>query len=250
MCQSGLVRGELHPPAAVASVLHRARSCGSGLLLLLTLWLPLGRSFLRFWLSFPQETTRNDVSLPAGQIFFTNGCWADDELNMAEQAVVQLQQEIDAIDGEASAGDTGVLGRVADIRTRACFTRACFADSTHCWSCMDASGAGLVSTLVVVATGARRYEERELLMLKLRTVAQSLPGPSGVVDGPRGIKVGKRGGISVKRRECALPEPESDRVRSNLSRSPPGGPWYRGFGEEFHILGTFSMTPLEDDAAT
>ena len=34
-----------------------------------------GEAQLRFFLDFPQEATRNDVTLPAGRLFFTTGCW-------------------------------------------------------------------------------------------------------------------------------------------------------------------------------
>ena len=142
------------------------------------------------------EAQRNDVTLPAGRVFFTTGVWVDEELDLAERAVAQLQQEVDDLEAEQKAADA------------------------------EAAGGNVLDRAKNVRAATLRYEQRDLAMLKLRTVAASLPGPSGVVDGPPGLKVGKRGGMSVKRR----------------------GPWNRAFGEEYHILGTFSMTPLDDVA--
>jgi hypothetical protein len=153
-----------------------------------------GEVFLRFFLDFPKEAVRNDVVFPSGRVFFTNGLWDAEQLALCEEAVAQLQQQVDEIDQQQKASEAKV-----------------------------AADGGLLTRAGALREGARRYEERDLLLAKLRAVVVSLPGPSGTVDGPSGLAVGKRGGLSVKRR----------------------GPWYRGFGDEYHMLGTFSMAPLE-----
>ena len=152
-----------------------------------------GESLLRFWLDFPQEARRNDVVLPSGRVFFTNGFWEADGLERCEQAVAKLQQEIDALDAQFEASKDG--------------------------------GRGLIDRAATMRENTLRYDERELLLAKLRIEAKSLPGPTGVVDGPANLRMSKTGGLCVKRR----------------------GPWFRGFGEEYHILGSFSMTLLEEE---
>ena len=53
-----------------------------------------GESFLRFFIDFPDGASRNDVELPTGRVFFTNGCWIGQELELAQTAVEQLQEEL------------------------------------------------------------------------------------------------------------------------------------------------------------
>lgn len=149
-----------------------------------------GESFLRFWLDVPQGASRNDVSIPSGRVFFTNGCWEAEQLSLAQQALKSLEEEIDALDSETAQAAS------------------------------QSNGLNVVKRALIFREEVLRSERRQVLTQKYSAVAQSMPGPSGCVDGPEGLMVGKRGGLCVKR---------------------PGRP----FGEEYHILGTFSMAQLE-----
>ena len=44
-----------------------------------------GEHLLRFYLDFPEGAARNDVSLPAGRLYFSSACWDKDERAAAEQ---------------------------------------------------------------------------------------------------------------------------------------------------------------------
>ena len=148
-----------------------------------------GESFLRFFIDFPDGAFRNDVELPTGRVFFTNGCWIGEELELAQTAVEQLQEEL------------------AELEAAPVFSE----------------GANPLQKIFELPKAVNRDEKRTLVRAKLQAVAGSLPGPSGVVDCPGrpGLKVGKAGGLSVKRP--------------------------KGLGEAYYILGKFSMSPIVAD---
>ena len=152
-----------------------------------------GESHLRFFLDFPEDATRNDVVLPAGRLFFTTGCWQATELELAEQALKELEEAISELDTSWAA--TREEGEKANVLRKAAIFRE----------------------------GVTLSEKRQMLVAQLRAVASSMPGPSGTVDGPPGLKVGKVGGLSVKRK--------------------------RGLGEAYFMLGTFSMASIELQAS-
>lgn len=152
-----------------------------------------GEIFLRFYLDIGEPgARRNDVVLPAGRVFFTTGCWEAAQLDMAVEATEDLRKEIVSLDMEeltARAEAPGLLDLIEQAR--------------------------------VLRERVQRDEKRNALRGTLSAVMPSLPGPSGTVDGPDGrLKMGKRGGMSVKR-------------RGQLGR------------EEYPMLGTFTMTGLD-----
>ena len=150
-----------------------------------------GELFLRFYLDIAEAAQRNDVTLPAGRLFFSTGCWEASQLKMALEATENLRQEIVSLDMEeltAKAEAPSLFNLVEQVRA--------------------------------ARDGAVRNERRNQLRSTLSVVVQSLPGPSGTVDGPEGLKMGKRGGMCVKR-------------RGKLG------------GEEYPMLGTFTMASLE-----
>ena len=79
--------------------------------------------------------------------------------------------------------------------------------------------ANLFRKAAIFREGVDKSERRQMLAAKVSAVASSLPGPSGTVDGPPGLKVGKVGGLSVRRK--------------------------RGMGEAYFMLGTFSLASVE-----
>jgi hypothetical protein len=56
-----------------------------------------GEHVFRFFIDFTQEATRNDVSLPAGRVYFSSGAWDVAERRKAEAEVQKLKAEIEAI---------------------------------------------------------------------------------------------------------------------------------------------------------
>jgi len=56
-----------------------------------------GEHAFRFFIDFPDEATRNDVSLPAGRVYFSSGAWNVAEKQVALAEVEQLKQKIEAI---------------------------------------------------------------------------------------------------------------------------------------------------------
>jgi hypothetical protein len=56
-----------------------------------------GEHAFRFFIDFPEEATRNDVSLPAGRVYFSSGAWDVSEKKEAEAEVEKLKAEIETI---------------------------------------------------------------------------------------------------------------------------------------------------------
>ena len=65
----------------------------------------------RFFVDFPEEAARNDVTLPAGRVFFSSACW--DPTGLSEADASALQAEIDAVDGR---GDAGILATPSGVQ--------------------------------------------------------------------------------------------------------------------------------------
>jgi len=65
-----------------------------------------GEHLLRFYLDFPEGAARNDVSLPAGRLYFSSACWDKDERAAAQAEVDILKAEIEGIiDTKDAAAD-------------------------------------------------------------------------------------------------------------------------------------------------
>lgn len=56
-----------------------------------------GEHLLRFYLDIPEEARRNDVTLPAGRLFFSSACWDSDERAAAQAEADALKSEIEDI---------------------------------------------------------------------------------------------------------------------------------------------------------
>ena len=70
--------------------------------------------------------------------------------------------------------------------------------------------------------GVVLLEEMGMMKSKLAYAKKALPDGKGTIEGPGGLTVAKGGGLVVKRKKI-------------------------GFGEEYHILGTFSTSPVKVD---
>ena len=70
-----------------------------------------GEYLLRFFVDFPEEAARNDVTLPAGRVFFSSACW--DPTGLSEADAAALQAEIDAVDGR---GDAGIIATPSGVQ--------------------------------------------------------------------------------------------------------------------------------------
>jgi hypothetical protein len=130
-----------------------------------------GEHLLRFWLDFPSGAARNDVTLPAGRVFFTNGCWEAQQLDVAEKTLLELREEIETLDQVSMA---------------------------------EPSGGNIMQRASALRAAVLRSDQRRLLVENWKAVSSSLPGPTGSVDGPaaRSVKVGAKGGLCVKRKSA------------------------------------------------
>lgn len=57
---------------------------------------PSKPALLRFWLEFPEEVQRNDVTLPAGRVFFTAPVWQEVELERGAEARAATVERLEA----------------------------------------------------------------------------------------------------------------------------------------------------------
>ena len=55
-----------------------------------------GVNTVRFYLDFPQEARRNDVTLPSGRVYFSTSCFADEEARINMMAP---PEEVLSVDG-------------------------------------------------------------------------------------------------------------------------------------------------------
>ena len=150
-----------------------------------------GAYALRFFLTFPEGATRNDVVLLPGRVYFTTGYYLDETLDAAERAVASARAEVDALQDEILQAD-------ADAKQGSPFSRA----------------AALRRQVTL-------FDKRTFALERLQEAEATAP-KSGTIAGPAGVQVSRAGGLTVKRRGGLL-----------------------GLREEYHILGTFSMSPSE-----
>jgi len=84
------------------------------------------------------------------------------------------------------------------------------------------TGSNPIARALAMRKQVNLLDKRTLLYSKLRVAQDSAPDDEwGTIEGPDGLRVSKRGGLCVKRK---------------------GGPF--GMRDEFHILGTFEMSPV------
>ena len=132
-------------------------------------------ALLRFYLDFPQGAERNDVVLPAGRVFFTNGAfWDADQLEREEAKLARLEDEYEKQYKESTArakaiDSAGPLGRIQAVR------------------------AAVLAQDEVVKLRGRINDQRA-----------GLPGEAGVITGAGGVKLAGEGVLSVKRRGGAF----------------------------------------------
>lgn len=152
-----------------------------------------GRSALRFFVDIPEGAARNDVDCPAGRVFFTTNYWTEAALADCEAAATQAQAALDEVEAELQAAITA------------------------------RSEGNPFQRAMAVRRSVLLTESQQLLQSQIRDAKRALPD-SGTVEGPAGLRVSRRGGLSVKR------------------------PRKLGFGGDFYyILGTFSMAPREGE---
>lgn len=149
-----------------------------------------GRYALRFFVDVPAGAARNDVDCPAGRVFFTTEFWTAEALAGCEAAAAEAQHELDEQQAQL------------DEMTRA-------------------QGEGNpIARALAVRRSVLLLESRQTLKARLSEAQKALPD-AGTVEGPGGLRVNRRGRLSVKR------------------------PGRFGVGDFYFILGTFSMKPRE-----
>ena len=151
-----------------------------------------GETYLRFFLDFPDGAQRNDVTLPAGRVFFTTGVWARDDLERAEAEAERLKSLLERLDAEGAQADKEI------------------------------ASANLLQKAAAVRAAVNRNDQRVTLVAQYKAVASCLPGTDGTLEGPSGVRVAKKGGLCIKVK--------------------------RLLGDQYHILGSFTMCPIEGDS--
>ena len=122
-----------------------------------------GEARLNFYLDFPEGCSRNDVSIPAGRVYFRTACWDSKELGGAENKAEAVRGELLALTDLATE-ETEQKGNV--------FER--------------------------VSAAARRSERIEELQYALQIYRKALPGADGSIVTPGGLRLAKAGGLSIK----------------------------------------------------
>ena len=70
---------------------------------------PQKPALLRFWLEFPEEAKRNDVTLPPGRVFFTAPVWQEIELERGAEARKEARERYEEAETKsASLADEAV----------------------------------------------------------------------------------------------------------------------------------------------
>ena len=129
-----------------------------------------GESVVRFYVDFPNGATRNDVSIPAGRVYFNSACWDGTELRAALAEATECEARLDTLRAEQ------VEGRERDRR----------------------DDPNVLEQAGEVRASMARADEFEKLKNRLAFLKQSLPDRRGSLDGPRGVQIAGGGGVSVK----------------------------------------------------
>jgi len=149
---------------------------------------------LRFFLDFPEGARRNDVDCPPGRMFFTTGFWDAAALIGAQDALADASQQLQALEEQ-----------ILEVQIEA------------------RENANPLARAAAVRSQVRLMDKRNFLEDKVREAKRAVPR-DGTVEGPAGLMMSRKGGLSVKRFGGLL-----------------------GMREEYHILGTFTMSPLCDE---
>ena len=132
-----------------------------------------GESTVRFYLDFPEGATRNDVSLPAGRVFFNTACWDGAELEAASAEATRLEQKLEALAVRAESSPM--------------------------------AGQNLLQSALGVREKVKLQDEARAMLEQCRYLKRSLPDASGVLDvqleggALSDTKLAAAGGLSIKR---------------------------------------------------
>ena len=132
-----------------------------------------GQRFINFYIDFPESATRNDVTLPAGRVFFRTGCWDGDALAACETESVEMQEEMNSLAAAAnyswipSAGEGNLIERAANLQK-----------------------------------SVRRNERGAFLVEEYRILRRALPDSEGCFQGPGDLQLAQGGGLSIKRNDA------------------------------------------------
>lgn len=128
-----------------------------------------GQRVLRFYLDFPEEVTRNDVSIPAGRVFFSSACWdSDGSEGGAERK--EAQQKLDAVQGKLDV----ITAELKALK--------------------EESGPSVGKT-------AALGKDAQKLLEELQFYRGVLPDDGFCVEGQKGAFVVKDGGLTIKRND-------------------------------------------------
>ncbi len=124
---------------------------------------------LRFCLDFPEESRRNDVTLPPGRVFFTTAAWQGDALErkLAERAEVEEKvrlTEASYVEAEKASREGSLWDRLSSFRS-----------------------------------GVDKFDKRTAARAELGKFAMLPRRLDDTTGAPGGVRVAERGGLSVKR---------------------------------------------------
>lgn len=160
-----------------------------------------GEHRLRFYLDFGEGAQRNDVSIPAGRVFFDTACWDQEELHAAEADEALLEAELEQLLSESYEADLAAAEAAVDAQ-------------------------GVTSTLLAQAQDVRerfvREQQISSLQWELSYLKRAMPGRAriGLLAAPGGVLLGNAGGLSIR-------------------ANGPESLW--GLADVYFILGTFSV---------
>eukprot|EP00747_Dinoflagellata_sp_TGD_P170465 gnl/TRDRNA2_/TRDRNA2_202087_c0_seq1.p1 gnl/TRDRNA2_/TRDRNA2_202087_c0~~gnl/TRDRNA2_/TRDRNA2_202087_c0_seq1.p1 ORF type:complete len:407 (-),score=47.71 gnl/TRDRNA2_/TRDRNA2_202087_c0_seq1:33-1253(-) len=147
---------------------------------------------LLFDLAFPDGAVKNDVALPADRVYFGLYAWDGTQLEQDKIELEKLQQEAQAIQDMDTSNSRQSSPRAPE-------------------SILDQ---------------AREVGKLERMLAKARDLRRDMPiDTDDVIDGPGGLKIGKCGGLYVRR-------------------------WKLFAGRVNYILGTFTIRPFDDGSST
>ena len=134
-----------------------------------------GQRVLRFFLEFPKQLQRNDVSIPAGRLYFSTPCWdgSGAERRKAYERMDEVQQQLDELSEELKAmmEERKSSGEVGFLRA-----------------------AGRVKE------DLQRAQQAQQLIAKLQQYQSVLPDPDACIEGDDGVWIAREGGLAIIRR--------------------------------------------------
>ena len=171
-----------------------------------------GENVFRFYIDFPKEAARNDVTLPAGRVYFSSACWNVDERQVAQAEADALKEEIEAI-----------------IKTKD-------AETDYAKAKGQESDVGFLERADAFRKAKQRSDKAMPLVALYRQMLGSLPDEA--IAAPNGkVEVLTKGGMSIKRNDARnlwgglgdvflilgrFSVAEGKRARSGAAASPDG----------------------------